>query len=138
MLHGESLESADGKRLRVAADVMTLFERCAWPGNFRQLGNLLRTAAAMVDEDGEIRREHLPDDFFDDLRKAVPGCVPAGESLALQGASLQDVAASAVAAAIAQHGGNVSAAARALGISRNTVYRKMPLTPGASEPADDL
>ena len=138
MLHGESLESADGKRLRVAADVMTLFERCAWPGNFRQLGNLLRTAAAMVDEDGEIRHEHLPDDFFDDLRKAVPGCVPAGESLALKGASLQDVAASAVAAAIAQHGGNVSAAARALGISRNTVYRKMPLTPGAGEPADDL
>jgi transcriptional regulator of acetoin/glycerol metabolism len=50
MLHGESLESADGKRLRVAPDVMTLFERCAWPGNFRQLGNLLRTAARCIGE----------------------------------------------------------------------------------------
>jgi transcriptional regulator of acetoin/glycerol metabolism len=138
MLQRESLEGADGQQLRVAGEVMALFEQCAWPGNFRQLGNLLRTAAAMVDADGEIRREHLPDDFFDDLRKAVPVCVPAGEALALQGASLQDVAASAIAAAIAQHGGNVSAAARALGISRNTVYRKMPLTPDAGEPVDDL
>jgi transcriptional regulator of acetoin/glycerol metabolism len=28
--------------------------------------------------------------------------------------------------ALAAHGGNVSAAARALGISRNTIYRKVP------------
>ncbi|WP_428839673.1 helix-turn-helix domain-containing protein [Burkholderia dolosa] len=41
-------------------------------------------------------------------------------------ARLQDVAASAIAAALARHGGNVSAAARALGVSRNTIYRKMP------------
>ena len=39
---------------------------------------------------------------------------------------MQDVQASAIAAAVARHNGNVSAAARALGISRNTVYRKMP------------
>lgn len=138
MLQRESLEGADGQRLRVAPDVMALFAQCAWPGNFRQMGNLLRTAAAMVDTDGEIRREHLPDDFFDDLRKAVPTCTAAGEASALQGSSLQDVAASAIAAAIVQHGGNVSAAARALGISRNTVYRKMPLTGGAAEAENDL
>ena len=47
---------------------MRLFAQCRWPGNFRQLGNLLRTAAAMVEPDGQITTEHLPDDFFDDLR----------------------------------------------------------------------
>ena len=52
MLQSASSESADGQRLSVADEVMTLFEQCAWPGNFRQLGNLLRTAAAMVDADG--------------------------------------------------------------------------------------
>lgn len=140
MLQCESLASASGQPLRVAPEVTTLFEQCAWPGNFRQLGNLLRTAAAMVDADGEIRREHLPDDFFDDLRKAAPACIPAGDAPlpALEGASLQDVAASAIAAAIAKHGGNVSAAARSLGISRNTVYRKLPLMPCGGEPSDDL
>jgi transcriptional regulator of acetoin/glycerol metabolism len=141
MLQCESLAGVDGQPLRVAAEVTTLFEQCAWPGNFRQLGNLLRTAAAMVDADGEIRREHLPDDFFEDLRRAGPAGMPTRGDVpapGVQGASLQDVAASAIAAAVAQHRGNVSAAARALGISRNTVYRKLPLMPCGGGSADDL
>ncbi|MEX3935266.1 sigma-54-dependent Fis family transcriptional regulator [Paraburkholderia phymatum] len=127
-----------GARLSVADDVMTLFEQCAWPGNFRQLGNLLRTAAAMVDDDGQVRREHLPEDFFDDLRaKPAPAPQPASDALPLPGARLQDVQACAIAVAVAKHNGNVSAAARALGISRNTVYRKMPsLGNGSSAQAD--
>ncbi|MDS0858755.1 sigma-54-dependent Fis family transcriptional regulator [Burkholderia pseudomultivorans] len=139
MLQRETFAGA-GRPLSVAPEVMALFVRSSWPGNFRQLGNLLRTAAAMVDDDGEIRREHLPDDFFDDLPDddaqpahdapapvAAPGAAdadPFGDT------RLQDVAASAIAAALARHGGNVSAAARALGVSRNTIYRKMP----AAEP----
>ena len=106
---------------------------CAWPGNFRQLGNLLRTAAAMVDADAQIRREHLPEDFFDDLdnaRTASPGTI---EAVAPLNARLQDVAVLAITAAVAEHHGNVSAAARALGISRNTIYRKMPVAPCADD-----
>ncbi|MBR8461107.1 sigma-54-dependent Fis family transcriptional regulator [Burkholderia dolosa] len=134
MLQRETLSGPGRRPLSVAPDVMALFERCAWPGNFRQLANLLRTAAAMVDDDSEIRREHLPDDFFDDLRRDdataearghVPRLPVADVPIAAD-ARLQDVAASAIAAALARHGGNVSAAARALGVSRNTIYRKMP------------
>ena len=137
MLESETLTGGAGQCLSVAPDVMTLFERCAWPGNFRQLGNLLRTAAAMVDDDGEIRREHLPDDFFDDLREcdgssaagagenpsASPSETPVGGPSSTR---LQDVASQAIAAALARHGGNVSAAARSLGVSRATIYRNMP------------
>lgn len=122
----------------VAADVMTLFEQCAWPGNFRPLGNLLKTAAAMIDVDDAIRREHLPDDFFDDLR-TVAGQPPRTlETLPLHASRLEDGAASAIAAALARHGGNVSAAARALGVSRNPIYRKLPATaiPGDAVDAD--
>ncbi|MBR8327750.1 helix-turn-helix domain-containing protein, partial [Burkholderia orbicola] len=50
---------------------------------------------------------------------------------------LQDVAASAIAAALARHGGNVSAAARALGVSRNTIYRKMPAADAGRQPSSD-
>lgn len=137
MLQGQPLEEASGQPLRVANEVMALFAQCAWPGNFRQLGNLLRTAAAMVDADAEIRREHLPDDFFDDLRSAAAEVPNTIESIPLQGVRLQDVAASVIASTIAQHGGNVSAAARALGISRNTIYRKMPPTTDSRDAADD-
>lgn len=134
MLEREALRGGDGQPLTVAPEIMTLFERCTWPGNFRQLGNLLRTAAAMIDEDGEIRREHLPDDFFDDLQTsdASPAAAASVDTPAQntpteqQGTRLQDVAAQAIAATLAQHGGNVSAAARALGVSRATLYRKMP------------
>jgi sigma-54 dependent transcriptional regulator, acetoin dehydrogenase operon transcriptional activator AcoR len=131
MLQHESVARAGRPTLSVAPDVMALFERCAWPGNFRQLGNLLRTAAAMVDDDGEIRREHLPEDFFEDLRcdgasGAVEPASHAGAAPVTQGGSLQDVATSAIAAALARHGGNVSAVARELGVSRNTIYRRMP------------
>ncbi|UEP25537.1 sigma-54-dependent Fis family transcriptional regulator [Burkholderia ambifaria] len=149
MLQRETLSGPGRRPLSVAPDVMALFERCAWPGNFRQLANLLRTAAAMVDDDCEIRCEHLPDDFFDDVRRddgpaaqgacappplAAPAPAPAAAFAACD-ARLQDVAASAIAAALARHGGNVSAAARALGVSRNTIYRKMPAAgPDALEP----
>ncbi|MEX3925824.1 MULTISPECIES: sigma-54-dependent Fis family transcriptional regulator [Paraburkholderia] len=131
LLHRESHGRTNVQPLSVAAEVMALFERCAWPGNFRQLGNLLRTAAAMVDDDGQIRREHLPDDFFDDLRccgqtQALPPAHARAEPLVPEDARLEDVTASTIAATLARHGGNVSAAARALGVSRNTIYRKMP------------
>ncbi|MGF6599945.1 transcriptional regulator of acetoin/glycerol metabolism [Paraburkholderia sp. GAS448] len=132
MLQCESPQGAKG-HLSVAPEVMTLFEQCAWPGNFRQLGNLLRTAAALVDADGVIRHEHLPDDFFDDLRTAPAMTANIAEPTVPQGVRLQDVAASAIAAALAHHGGNVSAAARALGISRNTIYRKWPSAATAGE-----
>ena len=50
----------------------------------------------------------------------------AGQS---DGLSLQDVTVSAMAQMLRLHKGNVSAAARALGVSRNTIYRKKDLLP---------
>jgi transcriptional regulator of acetoin/glycerol metabolism len=43
----------------------------------------------------------------------------------LTDAKLDNIEASLIRQAIEAHGGNVSAAARQLGISRNTIYRKM-------------
>jgi transcriptional regulator of acetoin/glycerol metabolism len=41
-------------------------------------------------------------------------------------ASLDDLALDAMQRALARHHGNLSAAARELGVSRNTLYRKLP------------
>jgi len=120
------LLSCEGKGMRytVVPDVMHLFKQHNWPGNFRQLTNLLRTAMVMTGEDGEIRMEHLPDDFLDDVKNS--GCTEAAapETVAV-GTRLEDVELSLIHKALQAHGGNVSAAARALGISRNTIYRKL-------------
>ncbi|WP_300716318.1 sigma 54-interacting transcriptional regulator, partial [Hydrogenophaga sp.] len=134
----------------VSAPVMDLFKRYAWPGNFRQLHNLLRTAVVMVGQGGVIDMSHLPDDFLEELdheavmapsvAPAAPIVVPvdaapAGHTpepvaeVGTEGQRLQDVALGAMAQMLRLHKGNVSAAAKALGVSRNTIYRKKDQLP---------
>jgi transcriptional regulator of acetoin/glycerol metabolism len=149
----------------VSADVLDLFRRYGWPGNIRQLSNLLRTACIMAQGEGMIQVHHLPEDFLEDLRAASsePSGMPTesgsktansstsegdcgasearSSSLPVGAASVcssdrtaamgqdarwQDLEVSVITAALKRHNGNVSAAARALGISRNTIYRKVP------------
>jgi sigma-54 dependent transcriptional regulator, acetoin dehydrogenase operon transcriptional activator AcoR len=118
MVRAECLAS---RIVEIDDDVLDIFERHRWPGNFRQLNNVLRTACAMLDDhDSHIRIEHLPPDFLDEIDDA-PVALPARAC----DVRLADIAADAVEAALKLHGGNVSAAARALGVSRTTVYRKL-------------
>ena len=53
-------------RIRVSPEVMKAFTTHAWPGNIRQLTNILRTASVMTDEAETIEWDHLPDDFQDE------------------------------------------------------------------------
>jgi transcriptional regulator with PAS, ATPase and Fis domain len=57
-------EQADAPPISEA--VMQMFRSYHWPGNIRQLGNLLRTARLMADDAPEITEDHLPDDFLED------------------------------------------------------------------------
>jgi len=142
-----------GQHVTVAPQVMAMFQRYAWPGNFRQLHNLLRTAVVMVGNHGAIDLAHLPDDFLEELQGADGQVLRAAPALALPSSvtpttsstspaspmntgdggpercSLEDVTLSAMAQMLRLHKGNVSAAAKALGVSRNTIYRKKDLLP---------
>lgn len=53
-------------RIRVSSEVMKAFNTHSWPGNIRQLTNILRTASVMTDEHETIEWDHLPDDFLDE------------------------------------------------------------------------
>jgi transcriptional regulator of acetoin/glycerol metabolism len=106
---------------RPSAEVMELFERHPWPGNLRQLSSVLQIALAMAD-DQPIQPEHLPDDFFADLqgenaRESVHG-QPAQTGLLT---ACDDDLASQYQAC----GGNISHLARSLGVSRNTLYKRL-------------
>jgi transcriptional regulator of acetoin/glycerol metabolism len=110
----------------VSPEAMVLLKRYHWPGNIRQLANLLRTAIAMADDDHEIRREHLSDDFLEELGLTPENAeAPAVEKMPALGATLGDVEISLIRKTLDAHDGNVSAAARVLGVSRNTIYRKL-------------
>ncbi|HEX4918626.1 MAG TPA: sigma 54-interacting transcriptional regulator [Limnobacter sp.] len=52
--------------IRVSSEVMRAFTTHSWPGNIRQLTNILRTASVMTDEQETIEWDHLPDDFLDE------------------------------------------------------------------------
>jgi transcriptional regulator with PAS, ATPase and Fis domain len=138
----------NGQTVGLSPEVMDLFKRYHWPGNIRQLHNLLRTAVAMVGCSGNIELAHLPDDFLEELQSTPPSHpLPAGtehlsSSTALpvsptdltaavqtDGLRLQDVPITAMAQMLRLHKGNVSAAAKALGVSRNTIYRKRDQLP---------
>jgi transcriptional regulator of acetoin/glycerol metabolism len=111
----------------VSDEVLRLFRQHKWPGNFRQLTNLLRTAVIMAGDEEEIGLRHMPDDFLDDIDQAAPAAVAVStERMLAGGANLEEMELSAILKSLEAHGGNVSATARALGVSRNTIYRKLP------------
>jgi transcriptional regulator of acetoin/glycerol metabolism len=80
----------------------------------------------MADDEDEIGPQHLPDDFLDDL-EMEPASAPRAQPRKTA-TRLDDLQLGAILGALDAHGGNVSAAARALGVSRNTIYRKLPQT----------
>jgi transcriptional regulator of acetoin/glycerol metabolism len=110
----------------VAPDIMQLFKQHNWPGNFRQLTNLLRTAIVMADDCHEIRREHLPDDFLEDVESLQSRASEESTNrFVANGSNLEEMEISVIQKSLESHSGNVSATARALGVSRNTIYRKI-------------
>lgn len=117
------LHIEQAKDVKIAPEVMAIFKTHAWPGNIRQLHNVLRTALALAD--GQVISElHLTQDFIDEMNAPAEA-----EGLLstppLQATALDDLATSAIRSAMQSQSGNISAVARQLGISRNTLYRKL-------------
>lgn len=82
-----------------------------WPGNIRELKNVLRTAAALAPAFGAIGVDLLPASVTQTM------VTPKSET------GLELVKREAARKALAEAGGNYSAAARSLGISRTTLYK---------------
>ena len=161
------------RRLRLSPEVVRLFQGYHWPGNVRQLFNVLRTACVMASGESLITRDHLSDDFIDDARlvaqqraasaepvaapvfvaptgpaqaAAVPmppaaapvepvspaASMPAPVAARLPdepAMSLEDIELRTIQQAVDAAGGNISVAAKRLGISRNTLYRRLKQAP---------
>ena len=126
-------EPNGGEAIGISEAVMELFERYHWPGNVRQLQNVIRLAVALLDEgETEIQLSHLPDDLFQpsDIEAATPIATSAAPGAATprleaSGRSLDEIKREAILMVMSEVDGNVSAAARRLGISRNTLYRRI-------------
>ncbi|MFZ3126872.1 MAG: sigma 54-interacting transcriptional regulator, partial [Rhodoferax sp.] len=114
------------RSVALAPDVLETLRRYRWPGNIRQLVNALRTACALLDaHEGVIGWEHMPDDLVRALKNPV---LPVADHGALADDAPLDLRAlsrQTIGRTVADCEGNLSEAARRLGISRNTLYRKL-------------
>ena len=109
--------------------VQRLFRHLAWPGNVRQLINVLRNVVVM--NDGPlVTRTMLPPDLLEDAGKApaegltAPEDVPQGLD-ALAGRTLAQIERMVIEDTLRRHGGSVPKTARALDVSASTLYRKL-------------
>ena len=99
---------------------MAILRGYRWPGNVRELLNCIEYAVNAMDG-SVIRPEHLPPLML--VGRSLPAATAA--KACPGGFKLDNVAAETIREALEHHGGNVSRAARALGIGRNTLYAKM-------------
>jgi len=102
--------------LGLSAEAEAALVRAAWPGNVRQLRNVLERAAILCDG-RELTAAHLP-------AAGAPELAPAGGGAA-QPVELDQLERDAIGRALAQHGGNRRKAADALGIGLRTLYDKL-------------
>jgi sigma-54 dependent transcriptional regulator, acetoin dehydrogenase operon transcriptional activator AcoR len=142
-------ETQGGAAVTVAPEVIALFLRHPWPGNIRQLRNVIRTGLALMDDRCELDLMGLAEDFIEEGQAARPAAgvaeaavrplgtgdeapateagtsEPPRESTPGGRRRLQEMEWLTIQEALKRLDGNVSAAARELGISRNRLYRKL-------------
>jgi len=104
-----------GRDLRITREAEALLAAHAWPGNIRELMNLCQRLAVLHRRD-VIEAGMLPDE--------MRGAAPEGASRAPEG-GLWDMERDAIRAALEEHGGNRTAAARALKIPRHVLLYRL-------------
>ncbi len=105
-----------------APETIQAFEEHQWPGNIRELANVIEYATILCDNP-PIEVKHLPKHF--NARPAKRESRPAPAPITMSPMTLRDMEAIAVQEAISRHNGNKPAAAEELGISLKTLYNKL-------------
>lgn len=97
------------------ASAMELLQRYPWPGNIRELQHAIERAIIMAEGDQLDSR-----DFF--FLSAKPASEKVQTSVTL---NLDDMERSTIQRAIDKNGGNISKAAKELGLTRASLYRRL-------------
>jgi transcriptional regulator with PAS, ATPase and Fis domain len=94
---------------------MDLLQRYGWPGNIRELQHAIERAIIMADSNELDSR-----DFF--FLSAKPASDKATQTVTL---NLNDIEQTTIQRAIDKNGGNISKAAKELGLTRASLYRRL-------------
>jgi DNA-binding NtrC family response regulator len=103
--------------LRFSPEAMAVITHYSWPGNIRELRNVLERALIMAPDADKLLPAHLPPEI---LTAAPADAGPSDVNL-----PLEEVEKRHIIKVLAHHNDNRSRAAKALGISRATLYEKL-------------
>lgn len=100
------------KDVKISKKAAEVLQKYSWRGNIRQLENAIVAAVCSLDNGDEIDVHHLPKIIVEDSKKKnLP--------------SIAETETELIKTAIGAAGGNINEAAKMLGISRATIYRKI-------------
>jgi two-component system response regulator AtoC len=120
------LAEAGGKDLRISAEAMTLLEGYRWPGNIRELKNVIERALVLCDG-REILAQHLPVERLKAAR-AAPDLAMGGRPIGPPPRPLtewQEIERQKMIEALNATNWNQSRAAKQLGIPRRTFVARL-------------
>jgi transcriptional regulator of acetoin/glycerol metabolism len=129
-------ENPGGEAVRIQPDALHALLNYHWPGNIRQLRNVLRTAAALC-RDNVIRLPNLPQELLDcaddTQRASEPAIVAPVATSSPTSAGIDSCCRTPLDTAehatllreLERNRWNITHTADALGVSRNTLYRKI-------------
>lgn len=125
MLEGEAIDLGRPEA-SISDEAFALLERYHWPGNFRQLRNVLRSALSL-NESGVVSTEDIPYEVAEAVyqKYGVVTRAPSPDSDLQNLGELALSAREALVIALRRHKWNVTETARDLGTCRATIYRKM-------------
>jgi transcriptional regulator of acetoin/glycerol metabolism len=124
-------ETSDGRPVAIEMDAFQRLLDYDWPGNIRELRNVIRTALAICDG-GVVRLRDLPSEVRSGAAQAAAGAPPAAAAESLDADAAYDMRLSPIEAAerqalvkaIRETEGNMARAATVLQVSRSTLYRR--------------
>lgn len=99
---------------KIAPSTYKKLSKYSWPGNIRELQHAIERAIIM--SEGNVL---MPDDFFFLVQKAD------SQTEAADNLNLDDVEKNVILRAINKHSGNISKAAKELGLTRASLYRRL-------------
>jgi DNA-binding NtrC family response regulator len=109
-------KSRNSKPIRISTEAEAIFQSYSWPGNVRQLENLIERASAFCD-DHIITINDLPSELTKPQEEV--------NIIGLAGKTLAEIEALAIQQTLAHCGGNKAETSRMLGITEKSIYNKM-------------
>ncbi|WP_256133474.1 sigma-54-dependent Fis family transcriptional regulator [Anaerovorax odorimutans] len=121
-----------GPNIRISPDVYPLLQSYAWPGNVRQLENVIERAINLVEKDGLITVNQLPEDIrrasakiplhkgqrHSSLLEPIPASVP-------DVLNVKENEKKLIVSALEKTGGNMTKTAKIIDMNLRTLYRKL-------------